>query len=103
MEARRPKQRSPFAARKGPDLENRRRGPEPFLEAEPLDPRIERSTEAVHEEEDDFADGRSSAGMTLRAEEDEWGRVKIGERPFEEEDVPPRIEEEPEEPEEEED
>jgi hypothetical protein len=50
-----------------------------------------RLIERLEEDEDDFADGRSSGGLRMRAEEDSWGRgLAPEERPFEEEDVPPR-------------
>jgi hypothetical protein len=58
-------------------------------DAEALGLKIEKE----FDEEDDFADGRSSAGLQTRAEEDEWGRgTDPDERPFEESDVPPRTE-----------
>jgi hypothetical protein len=58
-------------------------------EAEPIGLKIEKE----FDEEDDFADGRSSGGLKTRAEEDEWGRgTDPDERPFEESDVPPRTE-----------
>lgn len=54
-------------------------------------PALARRAEGIVEEEDDFADGRSSAGRAMRHEEDAWGRgLEPEERPFEEEDVPPR-------------
>ena len=64
--------------------------PEP--EAGPAVPAARaREVEMMEEDEDDFADGRSSAGLRMRAEEDAWGRgLAPEERPFEEEDVPPR-------------
>ena len=57
---------------------------------------LERRGEKSFDEEDDFADGRSSSGFNTRADEDDWGRgTEPVERPFEESDVPTRDEEEP--------
>ncbi len=65
--------------------------------AESVEEMRSRELEAVEDEEDDFADGRSSGGLFLREEEDLWGRgIAPDERPFEESDVPPRIAEPPE-------
>ncbi len=57
---------------------------------------VERIGERSFDDEDDFADGRSSSGVTTRADVDDWGRgTEPEDRPFEESDVPER--EEPEE------
>ena len=78
---------------------HRRRSGKPVPVAWPRDgvaERIRKEAEAIREDEDDFADGRSSAGRTLRDEEDAWGRgIAPESRPFPEEDVPPRPEEPP--------
>lgn len=82
------------ARRKRPVVVERRRKPrlpEPEEAPEPVDAATVREAETLMESEDDFADGRSSAGVSMRAEEDAWGRgLAPEERPFEEEDVPPR-------------
>ena len=98
---RKPKKRMPFAKAADVDVEPKLEEepqpeagvePEPGssplpADAEPVGLRLERA----FDDEDDFADGRSSAGVTTRTEEDEWGRGLAPEdRPFEESDVPPR-------------
>lgn len=84
-------------ARRGLPLERRRQPRLTEVETAQTEPRLAREAEAIEEEEDDFSDGRSSAGRTLRDEEDLWGRgLAPEERPFEESDVPPRPPEPPE-------
>lgn len=56
-------------------------------DVQPLEERGERA----FDEEDDFADGRSSSGFLTRADQDDWGRgTQPDERPFEESDAPPQ-------------
>lgn len=53
----------------------------PVTAAEKDEEKLAKLAEATREDEDDFADGRSSAGLRMRAEEDEWGRGEIPDEP----------------------
>lgn len=57
--------------------------PEVSASEDALSLRLSQRAERLHEEEDDLHDGRSSAGLTMRAEEDAWGHDPAQEgRPY---------------------